>query len=1816
MLTMTLGTPTTPLTSGGVAIAWTLEDANHTLVGRAGTTPIITVTITDAGVYTVTLTGPVDHPIANQEDIVTFSVPVNVSDGQATTPTSLSITIEDDTPTVTANAAVQLDDDALTGGNAGGIVDVNPDTANTTGTLAHSYGADGAGTTLLTTAGAVLPSGFTPTVTDGGRTLTISQIQNGVSVAVLQVQLSDTTSGIYTVTQLHAIDHPAGLDENDLTFTVNYVTTDHDGDTATSSLSINVNDDTPTVTANAAVQLDDDALTGGNAGGIVDVNPDTANTTGTLAHSYGADGAGTTLLTTAGAVLPSGFTPTVTDGGRTLTISQIQNGVSVAVLQVQLSDTTSGIYTVTQLHAIDHPAGLDENDLTFTVNYVTTDHDGDTATSSLSINVNDDTPTVTANAAVQLDDDALTGGNAGGIVDVNPDTANTTGTLAHSYGADGAGTTLLTTAGAVLPSGFTPTVTDGGRTLTISQIQNGVSVAVLQVQLSDTTSGIYTVTQLHAIDHPAGLDENDLTFTVNYVTTDHDGDTATSSLSINVNDDTPTVTANAAVQLDDDALTGGNAGGIVDVNPDTANTTGTLAHSYGADGAGTTLLTTAGAVLPSGFTPTVTDGGRTLTISQIQNGVSVAVLQVQLSDTTSGIYTVTQLHAIDHPAGLDENDLTFTVNYVTTDHDGDTATSSLSINVNDDTPTVTANAAVQLDDDALTGGNAGGIVDVNPDTANTTGTLAHSYGADGAGTTLLTTAGAVLPSGFTPTVTDGGRTLTISQIQNGVSVAVLQVQLSDTTSGIYTVTQLHAIDHPAGLDENDLTFTVNYVTTDHDGDTATSSLSINVNDDTPTVTANAAVQLDDDALTGGNAGGIVDVNPDTANTTGTLAHSYGADGAGTTLLTTAGAVLPSGFTPTVTDGGRTLTISQIQNGVSVAVLQVQLSDTTSGIYTVTQLHAIDHPAGLDENDLTFTVNYVTTDHDGDTATSSLSINVNDDTPVAISPQHAFLPDNATATVTVALDGDGQIDNNVGADQAGTLTFVNITNGEDSGFTSGGDPILLFVTGDGTLLEGRTGSSSGPLVFTVILNHNLGGSDTYTVTMLDSVDNGSGVIFTDLSGGKAGNAPFKIISQSGVLLELLFTPINGSSVSSDSDDVGIAPSQFVDPGQGLRIDFGDFTSSPNGLEKIEHPSPVNGFQFTIEQISNGAHADVRLRAVDANEDSNFANDTTVAITEIQIYDSSGVLVDITSSGIVVVFEPDGTVLITGLPAAYSVLTKTASGYDRIEITNAGGNSPGDGKFSVGELSVEQTLVGHDVNMTFDVALTDADGNSVVSQIDITLTANSVAPAGVAGEPINLRLTAPFNLTSDGHGGTLISDPPTSTTPDATVTPVVETTTLTTTETAGSQTDVSSATVDEGTVVARSTAVLDPDGGETTSMTINGNGAVADTTGTASGSGSLMVNSGTALELTSISHKLAGILTDNGRVEVTNPHTLARTALSREPGTLATFERQIAIASIIIVVEYLADSFKLASAGDGGMLMIDAAASSDATLEPVSKTPTVAATDTVDARGTPVAADEGAIAALDAAITPDGGLSDLTIGSLPSGFALTESEGDEPTVAHDTISLAYSEFTDLGLHRSGTDHATTLDVATATSDTASWEAGSDGNSKTGASLSSSNSISLASMDANGGDAAHIHSAVAGYSSTIDTVGTTIPDSVSSSFRGATSGHVNDQPHFENASPGTLQSLESPTQAASHAADIPPVAAVEDANGGHAAHSHGVAAEHSFDIPATTIADSGAPGLRGEPPGHANDQPQLGNANPGNNGLGHQPRELPSQAVLARG
>jgi len=97
-LTFTLGAPTTALTSNGVAVTWQ-GVGTSTLTGKAGADTVITIAINaQTGAYTVTLSGPVDHPNVTEEDVKVFNVPVNVSDGQSTKTSVLAVTIEDDQP--------------------------------------------------------------------------------------------------------------------------------------------------------------------------------------------------------------------------------------------------------------------------------------------------------------------------------------------------------------------------------------------------------------------------------------------------------------------------------------------------------------------------------------------------------------------------------------------------------------------------------------------------------------------------------------------------------------------------------------------------------------------------------------------------------------------------------------------------------------------------------------------------------------------------------------------------------------------------------------------------------------------------------------------------------------------------------------------------------------------------------------------------------------------------------------------------------------------------------------------------------------------------------------------------------------------------------------------------------------------------------------------------------------------------------------------------------------------------------------------------------------------------------------------------------------------------------------------------------------------------------------------------------------------------------------------------------------------------------------------------------------------------------------
>ena len=322
-------------------------------------------------------------------------------------------------------------------------------------------------------------------------------------------------------------------------------------------------------------------------------------------------------------------------------------------------------------------------------------------------------------------------------------------------------------------------------------------------------------------------------------------------------------------------------------------------------------------------------------------------------------------------------------------------------------PSVVSNALAQLDDDALIGGIVGGPGD-DPNAVNVTGILSHDYGSDGPGTTLLTAEGAVLPVGFTASVNAEGTVLTIHQVSTNLDV--LRISLSNTTDGSYTVTQLNPISHPAGGDENNLQFSINYVVTDGNGDRATGSFSIDVDDDTPIAlqTANLSIGTvdEDGVLEGvadngpgdGIAGGTGDVAGESVTANGNVSAlfqsgadeplTYGFTGNAVTTLQALG----------LTSGGVALGYAIAANTVTASVPAGDVFTFTlnpaTGAWTFTLIDQLDHPSldGLagdnTENDLTINLGAIVqaTDRDGDTVTGNatgLVITVDDDTPIAL-----------------------------------------------------------------------------------------------------------------------------------------------------------------------------------------------------------------------------------------------------------------------------------------------------------------------------------------------------------------------------------------------------------------------------------------------------------------------------------------------------------------------------------------------------------------------------------------------------------------------------------------------------------------------------------------------------------------------------------------------------------------------------------------------------------------------------------------------------------------
>ncbi|QGZ72555.1 retention module-containing protein [Aeromonas hydrophila] len=194
------------LTSGGVAITYSIIHGVGVdiLVAVAGSKPIFTLAVEADGDYTFTLQGPIDHALADGNDLelkaLNLSSAITAHEGvdNVTLVRDFIVQVEDDVPVVMTPAmGVMLNQSGVTG-----IFLLDGD-----GTLSNNYGGDGGSIRFdssLNGSSSGMTSGGLPvtyTLSSDGITLTAATAAGTVFIATLQ-----PASGTYQVQMIGEVD--------------------------------------------------------------------------------------------------------------------------------------------------------------------------------------------------------------------------------------------------------------------------------------------------------------------------------------------------------------------------------------------------------------------------------------------------------------------------------------------------------------------------------------------------------------------------------------------------------------------------------------------------------------------------------------------------------------------------------------------------------------------------------------------------------------------------------------------------------------------------------------------------------------------------------------------------------------------------------------------------------------------------------------------------------------------------------------------------------------------------------------------------------------------------------------------------------------------------------------------------------------------------------------------------------------------------------------------------------------------------------------------------------------------------------------------------------------------------------------------------------------------------------------------------------------------------------------------------------------------------------------------------------------------------
>ncbi|EEX94584.1 hypothetical protein VIOR3934_07879 [Vibrio orientalis CIP 102891 = ATCC 33934] len=847
------------------------------------------------------------------------------------------------------------------------------------------------------------------------------------------------------------------------------------------------------------------------------------------------------------------------------------------------------------------------------------------------------------------------------------------------------------------------------------------------------------------VDHASN---DEVKHTIVVTVTDNDGDSLTSQVELTITDgNDPVITQITEANVYEAGLGDGSGVGSTETSA-----SGTITFETGSDSV-TALKIDVAEFNGRADADGIFSGGQRVILEESSDGVyrgyivvtengvtsQVDVLSITLDQSSLGNYSVTLLQELDHNVqGQDNLEVHLPIYAVDSDSDK-SPNSDLVVNVGDDIQVV-ANGTLSV---------------VEPDTDSS----AQSNIID-----VLTEAGA--DQGQVTSFTFDGTSYTLEAGKTEYPVTDGKVVI--TPDGTLSFIPNSNVDHASN---DEVKHTIVVTVTDNDGDSLTSQVELTITDgNDPVITQITEANVYEAGLGDGSGVGSTETSA-----SGTITFETGSDSV-TALKIDVAEFNGRADADGIFSGGQRVILEESSDGVyrgyiivtengvtsQVDALSITLDQSSLGNYSVTLLQELDHNVqGQDNLEVHLPIYAVDSDSDK-SPNSDLVVNVGDDIQVVA---------NGTLSV-VEPDTDSSAQSNI----IDVLTEAGADQGQVTSFTFDGTSYTLeagktdypvtdgkvVITPDGTLSfipnSNVDHASSDEVKHTIVVTVTDNDGDSLTsqveLTITDGNDpvitqiteanvyeaglgDGSGVGSTETSA--SGTITFETGSDSVTALKIDVAEFNGRA---DADGIFSGGQRVILEESSDGVYRGYITVTENGVT-----SQVDALSITLDQSNLGNYSVTLLQeldhsvqgqdnlevhlpiyAVDSDSDKSPNSDLVVNV---------GDDIQVVANGTLSVVEPD-----TDSSAQSNIIdVLTEAGADQGQVTSFTFDGTSytleagktdypvtDGKVVItpdGTLSfIPNSNVDHassdEVKHTIVVTVTDNDGDSLTSQVELTIT----------------------------------------------------------------------------------------------------------------------------------------------------------------------------------------------------------------------------------------------------------------------------------------------------------------------------------------------------------------------------------------------------------------------------------------------------------------------------------------------------------------